>query len=42
MRVYTSWYKNLKEEQKCRTRKFNVHFTEDAHNVELWLQYIDF
>jgi len=38
-----SWCKNLlEEEQKCRTREFNEQLTEDAHNVKLWLQYIDF
>jgi len=37
-----SWCKNLGEEQKCRTREFNEQLTENAHNVELWLQYIDF
>jgi len=37
-----SWCNNLKKEQKCRTWKFNEQLTEDAHNVELWLQYIDF
>jgi len=37
-----SWCKNLEEEQKCKTREFNEQLTEDPHNVELWLQYIDF
>jgi len=37
-----SWCKNLEEEQKYKTREFNEQLTEDPHNVELWLQYIDF
>ncbi|XP_018052187.1 PREDICTED: protein NRDE2 homolog [Atta colombica] len=36
------WYKNLEEEQKCKTREFNEQLTENPHNVELWLQYIYF
>lgn len=38
----SSWCKNLEEEQKSKTREYNEQLTEDPHNVELWLQYIDF
>lgn len=38
----SSWCKNLEEEQKCKTREFNEQLTENPHNVELWLQYINF
>ncbi|XP_011862923.1 PREDICTED: protein NRDE2 homolog [Vollenhovia emeryi] len=37
-----SWCKNLEEEQKSKTREYNKQLTEDPHNVELWLQYVDF
>ncbi|KAL6265282.1 hypothetical protein P5V15_002062 [Pogonomyrmex californicus] len=37
-----SWCKNLEEEQKCKTREYNVQLLENPHNVKLWLQYIDF
>lgn len=37
-----SWCKNLEEEQKFRTREYNEQLTESPHNVELWLQYINF
>lgn len=37
-----SWCKNLEEEQKCKTREYNEQLTENPHNLELWLQYIDF
>ncbi|KAL0100675.1 hypothetical protein PUN28_019222 [Cardiocondyla obscurior] len=37
-----SWCKNLEEEQKSKTREYNEQLTENPHNVELWLQYIDF
>lgn len=38
----SSWCKNLEEEQKSKTREYNEQLTKDPHNVELWLQYIDF
>lgn len=37
-----SWCKNLEEEQKCKTREYNEQLTENPHNIELWLQYINF
>lgn len=37
-----SWCKNLEEEQKSKTREYNEQLTEDPHNIELWLQYINF
>lgn len=37
-----SWCKNLEEEQKLKTREYNEQLTENPHNVELWLQYINF
>ncbi|KMQ95679.1 hypothetical protein RF55_4088 [Lasius niger] len=37
-----SWCKNLEEEQKCKTREYNEQLAENPHNVELWLQYINF
>lgn len=38
----SSWCKNLEEEQKCKTREYNEQLTENPHNVELWLQYVNF
>lgn len=37
-----SWCKNLEEEQKFKTQEYNEQLTRNPHNVELWLQYIDF
>lgn len=37
-----SWCKNLEEEQKCKTRDYNEQLTANPHNIELWLQYIEF
>jgi len=30
-----SWYKNLEEQQKCKTFQCNERLTEDARNIEL-------
>jgi hypothetical protein len=38
----SSWCKNLEEEQKCKTREYNEQLAENPHNIELWLQYINF
>ncbi|KAL6444572.1 hypothetical protein ACFW04_002002 [Cataglyphis niger] len=38
----SSWSKNLEEEQKCKIREYNEQLTKDPHNVDLWLQYINF
>lgn len=38
----SSWCKNLEEEQKCKIREYNEQLTKDPHNVDLWLQYINF
>lgn len=38
----SSWCKNLEEEQISKTREYNEQLTKNPHNVELWLQYIDF
>ncbi|XP_011172062.2 nuclear exosome regulator NRDE2 [Solenopsis invicta] len=37
-----SWCKNLEEEQKCKTQEYNERLAENPHNIELWLQYINF
>lgn len=36
------WCKNLEEEQKSMTKEYNKQLTENPHNVEIWLQYIEF
>ncbi|XP_014471485.1 PREDICTED: protein NRDE2 homolog [Dinoponera quadriceps] len=37
-----SWCKNLEQEQKSKTREYNEQLIKNPHNVELWLQYINF
>ncbi|XP_076235834.1 nuclear exosome regulator NRDE2-like isoform X2 [Calliopsis andreniformis] len=38
----SQWYTNFEEYQTIKTKEYNERLTNDASNIKLWLEYIDF